>query len=312
MEEIKSVNWKNYRWIHLTPPLSNEVLVWLRQEFRFRSLDLEDCAEEKKQRTKWEKYSNYNFFILQFPELEPVKNLRGSKSERLKVIQLNVFVGRRFLVTISGESQILEEMFAKALAEKGKGHRWLGEGSGKLFYKIMDKMTDRGWEIARELGMQINQIDKSMFALERRTIDEITLMRRNLIVFNTMVKPMTKILQDLEATKVDYLDGKLAEFWSNVGDHLNRTADLVADHTELLDGLADAFDGLLTHRTNQTMRLLTVFSVLLLPLTLVSGIMGMNIRLPGMQDPMAFWWVMGGMAVGLMGMLGFFRMKKWM
>jgi magnesium transporter len=312
MGKTKSVSWKDYQWIHLTPPLSDEVLKWLKREFRFRNLDLEDCQEGKRQRPKWERYSNYSFFILHFPELVSVSRGEGRKLTRLKVNQLNVFVGGKFLVTIGEENPIIEEWYAAALSEKNKAHRWLGEGPGLLFYEIVDRLTDRGWEIIRELGTQINQIDREMFALERKTIDEITLMRRNLIVFNTLVKPMVNIVSDLEQTKVEYLNGKLTEFWSNVGDHLNRTADLIADHTELLDGLADAFDNLLTHRTNQTMRLLTVFSVLLLPLTLVSGIMGMNVNLPGMSHPLAFWWVMGGMAVAMMGMLGYFRAKRWL
>lgn len=178
-------------------------------------------------------------------------------------------------------------------------------------HELIDRMTDQSIRVVESLGRKIDAIDRDLFLLQRKSIQDISLTRRNLIISTTTIKPMVKLFAALETTTVSYLNNELNEYWSNIKDEHLRMSELLADDAELLSGLTEAFDVLLTHGTNQIIKVLTVFSVLLLPMTLLTGLYGMNVALPFEQA----WWTFG-LIIGIMlfvsvAMVVFFKYKRW-
>ena len=95
-------------------------------------------------------------------------------------------------------------------------------------------------------------------------------------------------------------------------DHLQKALDIVEDNSEVVAGLAETADTLASHRINEVMRILTVISVIMLPLTLISGILGMNVALPLANHPYAFWAILGMMFIVSLLMLAYFRYRHWL
>jgi magnesium transporter len=306
--EIPTIKWSHYQWIHLTS-FNQQLADQLQDTYGFHELDLADCLAGKAQQPKREHYSDYDFFILHFP----IDYYRTTKTNpQTKVSQLNIFIRGNLLVTLTNQNlPQIDKLYQSIDQDSTVKNAWQKAGPGELLYNIIDQLTDHSLQIVYRFGKHINTIDNDLLQLKRQVIESISLTRRNLIITSTTVKPMVRIFNELEQTQVDYLNGSLSEYWGNIGDHFKRMAELLADDAELLDGLTDAFDILLTHRTNQVIKVLTLFSVIMLPLTLISGIYGMNIQLPLAHQPFAFLWLAGLMLVVSIGMITFFKLKQW-
>ena len=79
-----------------------------------------------------------------------------------------------------------------------------------------------------------------------------------------------------------------------------------------MEALEDTNESVISHRQNDVLRVLTIFSVVLLPLTLITGLFGMNVRFPGFESAAAFWGIVAAMVIALVGLIGFFRYKRWL
>jgi len=109
-----------------------------------------------------------------------------------------------------------------------------------------------------------------------------------------------------------FLPEELEEYFDDIVDAAERIWDLLDNYKEVIEALEDTNESVINHRQNDILRILTVFSVILLPLTLISGIFGMNVRFPGFDSSWAFWTIFGVMVAAALGMLSFFRHKRWL
>src|SRR5262249_45284591 len=126
-------------------------------------------------------------------------------------------------------------------------------------------------------------------------------------------KPERATLRQLERYTEQYLPESLADvYFDDIVDAAERIWDLLDNYKEVVEALEDTNESVIAHRQNDVLRVLTVFSVVLLPLTLITGVFGMNVHFPGIGTSAGFWAVIGFMAVVLLAMLGFFRFKRWL
>lgn len=301
MKKNPIVGWKRYQWLHFDSPLSDENVSWLQKKFGFTELDLEDCKEDINQRPKWEMHDDYSFFIFNFVELD--------RQNKLVVRDLKVFVGESFLITQAYGDSLVKGWFESS--KKSLDKELFESTPGYLLYKLLDRYTDKGLLTVRKMGLMFNRVDEEMNSFEKRAINDISKLRRNLVVYITILNPMIRIMKQLENTKIKFLNTTLNSYWGSIGDHLKQSYDTLQDYSELLEGLTKSFDILVTQKTNYTVQVLTIFSVLFLPLTLLSGIYGMNVKLPLADSPNAFLLIILLMLLTLLLMLGIFKYKKW-
>ena len=302
---IQNIQYKGIKWINIVNPESKDI-DHLRNNYPFHPLDLEDCLS-RVQRPKIDAYADYVFMILHFP-------LYAKENKRLVTTEIDFFVGKDYLVTIhDGNLKPLKELFASCVNSKQETKKCLGEDAPHLLYNIVDIMVDYCFPITKKIYEELNIIDREVFSQDmKHIVEDISRVRRNIVFFQTIVKPQIPLFNSLEQGEVKLLNAELTDYWGNILDHVKKVWDYLEDYRELLNGLSDTVESLLTHRTNEIIKVLTLFSVIMLPLSLVAGIYGMNIAgLPFANHPLSLILVsllMGGI---VLAMVVYFKIRRW-
>jgi magnesium transporter len=304
MNNLKVVTHKKIGWYKLFKPTEKQ-LKELQKKYNFHPLDIEDCLEPV-QRPKIDIYRSYVFLVLHLPKWSP-------KTQNLGRAELNVFLGPDFLITIhSRKIPTLDSLFYKARQEHRKRKRFFRNSSYYLFYFIFNQLLININPITRQLNQILKQLDDEILQGNyRKVLERITLMRRNLVLFETVIKPQIPVIRKLEQGKAKIVSPTYAYYWGNLLDRLKSIKEEVEDMLQLLEGLSTTSESLLTNRTNQIIKLLTVFSVVLMPLNLIAGIYGMNLNLPLAQNFNAFWILMSLMLSLSLIMIMYFKIRKW-
>jgi len=277
----------------------------LRQTFGFHPLALEDVLN-RNERPKVDEYGDYLFLVLQFPVFQ--------KEQRLSVPrELHVFVGADYLVTAHDASlRPLVDLFRECGQDEAARQRNMEAGPGWLLYRILDRMVDHLFLILDRVGARIRGIEEGLFTQNIRSmVEEISLVRRDLIALRSIVKPQIGLVADLERGDYPVLRQDLKPYFGDVADGFHRAWDILEDYREVMDDLSETADSLTSYRINEVMRVLTVISVIMLPLTLLAGIYGMNVPLPLAHSPLSFILILGLMMLIAAGMLFYFRRRGW-
>jgi magnesium transporter len=127
-----------------------------------------------------------------------------------------------------------------------------------------------------------------------------------------MFKPQLPLFGRFEAGQIEGYANNMEDYWGNILDYYKQMWDMTEDYAELIEGLSQTYDSLQANRTNEIIKILTLISSILLPLTFLTGLYGMNVNLPLQDDPRSFWIVIGAMLVIVGGMVFLFKRKRWM
>ena len=143
---------------------------------------------------------------------------------------------------------------------------------------------------------------------------DISNAKQEIINFRRVIRPQRPVLRDLEKVKHRYLaeDLDLEIYFDDIVDAHERIWDMLENYKEVVEALEESNESVISHRVNDILRVLTAISVIVLPLTLIASIWGMNVGVPGEGDVEDFYAVCGGMLVVLVGMLAYFRSRGWL
>lgn len=228
--------------------------------------------------------------------------------------ELNTFIGEDYLVTIHNERlDIVDDLFGKCLRSKKETAYRLKLGPARLLYTLVDQLVDSCFPLLEKMGKNIEKIDRQLLGTSAKgVVEKISEIRRNAIIFQTMIKPQIAIFASLEKGERKLLDHDLKTYWGIINDHLHKAWDHLEDYRELIEGLAATNESLLSFRTNEIIKVLTIFSVVLLPSSLLAGIYGMNLKyMPFARHPAAILVIAATMLSIFTLMLAFFRKKRW-
>ncbi|MBC7541574.1 MAG: magnesium/cobalt transporter CorA [Candidatus Sericytochromatia bacterium] len=302
---LQSITYNSLTWIDMPQPTAQDV-AYLQEHFPFHPLDFEDLVSGR-QRPKIDEYDDYLFVVLDFPVFD--KGTRVTKAS-----EIDIFVGANFLITIhKGKVWPLDRLFEACEGSTNLQAENMGKGSGFLLYRIIDKLVDNFFPVAYKIERNVQDIEDAVFADGgRQTVEEISLLRRDIIAYRRIVKPLVPVIARLEFIKGRLIGDELEVYFSDIGDALARIWDTLEDQKGIIEALNDTYDSLTSHRTNEVIRGLTVISVIMLPLTLVSGIYGMNVKLPFDHHPLAFELVLLAMFTVAAAMILMFRHKRWL
>jgi magnesium transporter len=293
------------RWINIERPRQSD-RAWLEAMFGFHPLDFEDVYS-RNQRPKVDVYDEYLFIVLQFPVFD-------KDSNRLITSEVDLFVGPDFVVTLPNESfPPLAAMFERYRTNDDVRETTFSKGSGYLLYKIVDTGVDASFPMLRKLGLKLERLEDDIFeGRSREIVRDLSNVRQEIINFRKIVRPQRTSLHDLEQAKQRYFGEELDIYFDDITDAAERIWDILENYREVIDGLESSNESVLSHRLNDSIRVLTAVSVILLPLTLIASIFGMNVHLPLQDDPIGFWLVMLGMAGVLLAMVLYFRRRGWL
>src|SRR5215217_119160 len=283
---IESVDWDGLRWINIERPGPAE-RAWLEEHFEFHPLDYEDVLS-RNQRPKIDEYDDYLFIVLYFPVFDKTVG-------RLNAAELDIFIGPDFLITIPNTPlPPVEYLFERCRSNDDVREAMFSNGSGYLLYKIVDDSFDYCFPMLRKIGNKLERMEEEI------------------INFRKIIRPQRAVLRDLERTKQRYLAEDLEVYFDDIVDASERIWDMLENFKEVVEALEDTNESVLSHRVNEVLRVLTAFSVVILPLTLIASVWGMNVGVPGEGDTEAFWLIMAGMFALLGGMVGYFRRRGWL
>jgi magnesium transporter len=188
----------------------------------------------------------------------------------------------------------------------------LGNGPGYLLYRLIDKLVDNCFPLVYKIERNVGEVEAKIFESKtRETVFELSVIRRDIIAFRRIIKPQIPVISRLEYLKSRIINEDLEIYFSDISDHLGKIWDSLEDLKTITESLNDTHTSLTSYQTSEVMKVLTTISVIMLPLTLVSGIYGMNIDLPFAHHRHAFAFVMGAMATVAAGMLAVFRLQRW-
>jgi magnesium transporter len=295
-------------WIHLDPPIDPETVNALRERFGWHPLDVEDVLS-KRQRPKVDDYvdDGYLFGVLHFPAYD--KNV-----QRLNAGELDFFLGPDYLVTISNVELLpVTRLFNRVQEDEHFREQLFSKGSGRLLYEVLDDLFDYCFPILDKIAYKLDSIEDDIE--DRRSeeiVTDISKVKQEIISYRKIIKPQRPALRLLERHIERFLPEELELYFDDLVDASERIWDLLDNYKEVVEALESTNESVISHRQNDVLRILTVFSVILLPLTLISGIFGMNVLFPGEHTHAAFWAIVGLMVTVIIGMIGFFKYKRWL
>jgi magnesium transporter len=204
-------------------------------------------------------------------------------------------------------------LFARCQEDEELRITLFSKGSGYLLYHVLDDLFDYCFPILDKIGHKLDSIEDEMF--EGRAEDvvrDLSNVKQEIISYRKIIKPERSTLRVLDGRVQRYLPEALDLYFDDIVDAAERIWDLLDNYKEVVEGLEQTNESVISHRQNDVLRVLTVFSVVLLPLTLISGIFGMNVHFPGFGTAEAFWVIIGVMVGLAAGLVGFFRLKRWL
>jgi len=302
---LESLAWGDLTWINIEKPTERET-EYLAQNYPFHPLDLDDCLS-RIQRPKIDEYKDYLFLVFHFPVFN--KEARATASS-----QVSVFIGKSYLITLhKGELKPLVKLFRECQIDEESRQENFSHGSGYLLYRIVDRLVDYCLPILNKIGDNIERTEDDIFATRGmpRAIEKISMLRRDVISFRRTIWPMRAVIGSLESKVRRFTDMDLSVYFGDMIDHVDKIWDGLDEYKEIIEGLNDAHDSLATNRTNEVIRMLTIIATILLPLTVVASIYGMNVPLPFQNSAYSFVFVFIIWAVVVSGMLIFFRRQHW-
>ena len=301
-------------WVNLLAPTTEEAQE-LATRFGWHPLDVEDILS-RRQRPKVDVYSGddsgaggYLFTVLHFPVYDAAVG-------RLNAGELDAFIGTDYIVTLPAvELRPVSLLFRRCEENEEFRTQLLSRGSGRLFYEVLDDLYDYCFPILDKIGFKLEQVDEALGEDEgaRGLVTDIHKVKQEIISYRKIIKPQRPTLRQLERQiERQFLPEELDLYFDDLVDASERIWDLLDNYKEVVEALEDTNESLISHQQNDILYVLTIFSVVMLPLTFLTGFFGMNVHFPGVQTWGAFFASIALMAVAIVGMLAFFRWKRWL
>ncbi len=195
---VETVDGEGLRWVNIERPSPLE-MGWLEEHFDFHPLDLEDVLS-RNQRPKIDEYDDYLFIVLHFPVFDRAVG-------RLNAGELDIFVGRDFLVTIPNQPlQPVEYLFERCRAKEELREQHFSKGSGYLLYRIVDDSFDYCFPMLRKIGNKLDAVEDEIFeGRSEEVVRDISNVKQEIINFRKVIRPQRTVLRDLENSKQRFL-----------------------------------------------------------------------------------------------------------
>jgi magnesium transporter len=299
-------------WIHLERPAQEDAQE-LATRFGWHPLDIEDVMS-RRERPKVDIYSEeegtgYLFAVLHFP-------VYNASVGRLDAGELDVFVGPDYLGTLPAvELKPVTRLFQRCSESDQLRHSLFSRGSGRLLYEVLDDLYDYCFPILDKIGGKLRQIDEEIDEITPRAkerVRDIHKVKQEIISYRKIVRPQRPTLRQLERQIERFLPEELELYFDDIVDANERIWDHLDNYKEVVEALEDTNESLISHQQNDILYVLTIFSVVMLPLTFITGFFGMNVHFPGFNSVAGFFATLGIMVAIVCAMLGFFRYKKWL
>lgn len=273
--------------------------------FKFHPLTVEDARETRNQ-PKVESFPDYLFFIV-----HGVKTGETSPAN-FATKELDGYLGENFLVTYHTEMFRSIDKVKRNIRETTYSCK---RGAAYLLHQVLDELVDLYMPIVDDFDEVINELEDRIFRMKKandKVLEEVMDVKRAVARMRRISTKQLDVLYKMSHGNFPLIDEHMQPFYRDVHDHLQRISDLSENYRDLVAGLMDIHFSVIANKTNEITKVLAIFSAIMLPLSLIAGIYGMNMKLYGdTEDPLYFWKVMGIMLVIAVGLLIYFWRQGW-
>ncbi len=303
---MKEIIGESLRWIDVEHP-SKADMERIHNEFpQFHPLALEDTLSPI-QRPKIDEFDDHLFIVLHFPVFE-------KRTHKITSSEVDMFVGKDYVVTLhDGRLRPLTDTVDDALDDKNRRKELFGKDASFLVYNVLNTLLDYCFPILYKQDVNLDILEDKIFEGGEfsKLVEELSIERRNVLNYRRIISPQRAVIANLEGAMRKMGFTMADVYFDDLVDHIEKIWGSLEEQKEVVEGLNDANLALVNTMTNDVIRLLTVITVIFLPLTLVASLYGMNVRLPFMKSDLAFEFVIGVMLFILILMVVFFRRKHW-
>jgi magnesium transporter len=293
----------SFMWVDFEMPSMEEV-EFLAVSAGFHPLAIEDCVTFNGF-PKIDDYQSYLYMVIQTITVQP-----NTEEERFKLEEIDFFLGTDYLITYrSALCKPVDSLWERmgALTEL------YSRGPDMLMHMVIDKVVEKTLPEVENFEVSIEDLEERVINRSSHAeLEEIFKYKRELSILNRMVLPQRDVIGRLGRGEFALIKSSSLPFFRDIYDDLNRILLITDNLRNTLNSLMEAYLSSINNRMNQVMKVLTVFASIMLPLTVITGMFGMNFRIiPFSDEPFGFWGIFGLMALLSIGMLMYFRKKGW-
>jgi len=290
-------------WLNIENPTEQD-MQFLQDRFNFHPLAIEDCMATI-QRPKIDKYDGYVFIVLHAASLAAHKDKATS-------LEVDIFIGHNYIVTIHMKP-IKSINSSRDRCIKNPGI--MAKGAGYLFYSIADALVDNYFPILDKLDTDIDNMEQMMFGEHSaENINKILNLKETVLTLRRFIGPQREVVNLLSrGDHQPFIESDMSIYFRDIADLLARISDTLDAYRDVLSNILDGYTSIASNRLNEVMKVLTVIATIMMPLTLISGIYGMNFRhMPELQWKYGYAVTLILMVAIGSGMLIYFKHKKWL
>ena len=288
-------------WVDLEKPTNEEAYI-LTSDFKFHPLVIEDVIIEKGL-PKLDVFDRYLFLVFYTTYYKSEGEL-GTK-------KIDLFFGRNFVITIHNDTfPVLEKIRNRCL----KDERILSRGADFTFHTVLDYIVDEFIEVRTAVQKFLDQLEMEVIAghAEPAILKRIFELKEDIGSLHRLASLQRQILWRFSRGEYKLVGGDSLIYYRDVFDHLNGIVEQADSFNDILSNILSVYLSMASNKTNAIMKTLTIFTVILLPLSVITGIYGMNLEFPEKNIPGSYFMVLGLMALIATGLLYFFKRKKWL
>lgn len=304
---INTIKSDKLTWINVTRPGKNEVK-YLQDKFNFFALDLKDCMPPL-QRPRIQQREEYIFMILNFP-------LYDIKTKKITSVEVDFFITKDLLITVHDNTLKPLQSIYEGISQNIQYKKEIFTNTGNLVYQILDDLVESVFPMLNDISLDIETIEDTVTKTDKpESIEKILITKRNIANFRKIMLAHKATIRKLLMAAPNFFPvQRLKKFFNNLVDQTKDVWDTLENYKETIDALHETKESIYSYRLNDIMKILTIFSVVVFPLTLLAAIFGMNttVGMPFIESKYGFWFVLGIMLVGTIFMFIFFKKKKWL
>lgn len=294
-------------WFNVTRP-GQEELEEVEKRYHFLPLDVQNCLPPL-QRPKVEVRPGYIFLVLLFPVFD-------RRTREIHPAEVDFFVGKDVLVTVhTGQLPEIGALFEECVRSDSETRARVEGTTVTLLYELISVLVAREHPMLVHLGQDIDEVEEQVLGNHRKdTISEFLRLKTSVVNFRMATQGHKRTIEKflIHAQKFVQI-GPLQVYFKDLIEHTKESWDLLGNYQDTISALHDSYVSFTNFHTNQIIKTLTIFSVIMFPLSFIVGIFGMNVEeMPIVGGPNGFWAIMGTLLFVLLVMLGVFRFKRWL
>ncbi len=305
---IQKIETKNFIWVDVSNPGDKE-MKYLKEKFDFDDFYIEDCKADT-QRPKLNATNNYLFMVLLFP-------VYNKKTRKIRSSEVDFFISSDYLITVHrNELSPIMNFFNMCKISEEKRDKYFTNNPATLLYEILDRLLRYCGPIIDKLNLNISSIEEHIFqGYERRMVREVLVSKTNIINFRKIMQVHRRIIsQLLDKSSLFFSTDKTKVYFEELIEKSNEIWQQLENMRQSISAIEQTNNSLISFQLNDIIKILTTISAIILPISLIVGILAMNLEyMPAFtKQPNSFWYIVGSLVLIFFSIIYLFKKKKWL